>query len=89
MDRADYLTEKNRDALDAWLDRLAFAKPRPDLRTAAQRRAWQDIEWQASQCRAWIEARKRTFDAAADRIAERMTARRLCRVIAFPSRRSQ
>lgn len=89
MDRADYLTEKNRDALDAWLDRLAFGKPPPDLRTGAQRRAWQDIEWQASQLRAWIDARKRTFDETAERIAARMSPRPLCRVITFPARRSR
>lgn len=88
-ERADYLTERNRDARDAWLDKLAFGRPCADLRDAALRRRWQDIQWQASQRRAWIDARRRTFDAAADRIAARMTARPLCRVLTFPSRRSR
>jgi hypothetical protein len=81
MDRADYLTERNQAAAEAWIEKRMFGWQQPDPRTREQRRAWLDAEWRLSQARAWLEVRRR--EAAA---WPRQAARSLCRVIAFPAR---
>lgn len=83
-DRADYLSERNQAAAAAWIEKRMFGQRQPDPRTREQRLAWNDAEWRLSQARAWIEVRRRETAAWRAR-----AERRLCRVIAFPTRRSR
>jgi len=91
--RADYLTERNRDALDAWLDRLAFNRPHVDPRTPEQRAAYALLALSLQANANWLRLRKDELERAAVRIAAELLAKRLLEqhpdVIPFPCRRSR
>jgi hypothetical protein len=78
------LDQRNAANVATWTYLRAVRATAPDYRNADLMRRGLDADFRMSQARAWIEVRRREAD-----LWRGHAVRKLCRVIAFPARRSR